>query len=62
MSKLVSNVLKLAGEANAPPLVARMQKLHCRWYVCRGQQEEIERIHPPPTTSTVKIDSNNFEK
>jgi len=27
-----------------------MQKLHCRLdgYACRGQQGEIERMHPPP--------------
>jgi len=27
-----------------------MQKLHCGLdrYVCRGQQGEIERMHPPP--------------
>jgi len=27
-----------------------MQKLHCRLdgYVCRGQQGEIERMHPAP--------------
>jgi len=37
-----------------------MQKLHCRWvceyYVCRGWQE-MERIHPPPTSS-----KNNLAK
>jgi len=26
-------------------------------YVCRGQQGEIERIHPPPTNSKYKLKS-----
>jgi len=41
------------GTPLAPPLVTKqsgMQKLHCRLdgYVCRGQQWEIERMHPTP--------------
>jgi len=36
-----------------------MQELHCRSdsYVCRRRQGEIERIHPPPTSSKNRLKS-----